>query len=350
MKTIQSFVRILCFVPLLFININELEAQKLNIPDGVYFNICDNGNVVVPGDINLGGGTSGVLAMNGLTFKVNGAMNINAGAEFQITQGSLDIASTNYNCNSIATYNGNNQTVLNHDYGNLIFDGTGIMQISGDATTPTTCNNFTVNNTGNSINIAENKAITVNGTVTNNVGNAGIVIASSSSGDGSLIFSTSNISGTVQRKCSGSQWHYISSPLSDAQTSIFPNGYFLYWDATMEWDGLGDYDPWKSYSNEYLTPAQGYGYFSSNDIVSFEGKMNVGNYSRSLYFNSGGDADNQGWNLVGNPFTSAIDWDVAVADGAMPLGTENAIYFFDDDNGSGNQSNYRYYVPSRNNN
>lgn len=346
METIKLFTKILFFVTLLFVSINESNAQKLNISNGAYFNICKNGNVTIPGDVNLGKGTSGILTMNGDLLKVTGNFNINSGAEFKITQGTLNIATTNYNSNSTVTYNGNNQTVLNHNYGNLAFNGTGTMQISGDAITPTTCNNLTIANTGNNVNVGENKALTVNGTLTNNSGNSGIVIASSATGDGSLISSTANVDGTIKRYCVGTQWHYISTPLSDAQSSMFPAGYFLYWNASAEWAGLGDYTPWNSYTDTYLTPGQGYAYFSSGDVVSFEGKMNVSDYTQTLHKNSGGLNNNQGWNLIGNPYTSAIDWDAAVADGAVPVGAENAIYFFDDDNGTAEQSNYRYYVPS----
>ncbi len=74
--------------------------------------------------------------------------------------------------------------------------------------------------------------------------------------------------------------------------------------------------------------------------------MNVGNYDITLYKSATGTLANQGWNLIGNPYTSVLDWDALVTDGSIPTGAENAIYLFDDDNGTGAQSNYRYYVPS----
>ncbi|MBN2662432.1 MAG: T9SS type A sorting domain-containing protein [Bacteroidales bacterium] len=342
----NTFTLTLLFFLLIFFSSVKIYSQTINVSDNVFFNVKENTSLVIPGNLNIGDGTSGVVKMDGDLLKVLGSLFVNAGAELEYTQGDLNIATYTYDDNSIVTFDGNNQTVMNHDYGNLVFEGTGTMLISGDFETPTTCNNFTVNNTGNSVLISENKAITVNGTFTNNAGNSGVKVVSSGSGDGSLIFSTSDVSGTVQRYCSNTQWHYISAPINDAPTSMFSSGYFLAWDATMQWNGLGDYEPWYTYSGSEMAVSKGYGYFSSDDVVSFEGTMNVADYTQTLYKNSGGLADNQGWNLVGNPYTSAIDWDLAVDDGAVPAGAENAIYLFDDDNGNAQQSNYRYYVPS----
>ena len=326
--------------------LNALHAQNLNIPNGAQLTINAGISLCVPGDLNLGKGSSGVLNMGGDLLKVTGSMNLDAGSSFIIDDGVINIGTTNYNANSNTTFDGNNQNVMNHQYGNLIFSGSGTMKITGDASTPTTCNNLTINNSGNGLEISENKALSVNGTISNNVGDAGIVLASGSSGDGSLIFSTSNISGTIKRFCSGTQWHYITAPINNAPSSMFPAANFLSWDATAEWGGLGDWNPWSSYGGTNLVVGQGYAYYNSENTVSFEGKMNVSNYTQTLYKSATGTSSYQGWNMVGNPFTSAIDWDIAVADGAVPAGAENAIYFFDDDSGTGEQSNYRYYVPS----
>ncbi|MBN2890380.1 MAG: T9SS type A sorting domain-containing protein [Bacteroidales bacterium] len=337
---------IVLIVSFIFLLSTKLNAQTVNVSDGAFLNIKSNSSLVIPNDLNIGRGTSGIVKMDGDLIKVSGTLNINSGAELQFTDGDLDFANYAYNANSTVTFDGNNQTVMNHNFGNLVFEGTGNMFILGDAGTPTTCNNLTINNTGNTVVVAENKALTVNNVFVNNAGNSGIIISSSSSGDGSLILNTNNINGTVQRFCSNTQWHYVASPINNASTILFNNGYFLAWDATMEWAGLGDYEPWYTYTGSELLNARGYAYFSSGNTISFEGTIHVDDYTQTLRKNSGGLANNQGWNLIGNPYSSAIDWDLAVADGAIPAQAENAIYLFDDDNGSGEQPNYRYYVPS----
>jgi len=326
----------------------QLKAQdkELLISDGANLIISENTFLKIPGNVTLGEGASGNLVMRGNTFDATGQLNINAGSDLNITKGSFTVSTTNFSNESTVTYDGTDQDIKNWEYGHLVLSGNGQMSVLGTAATPTICKTLTVNNTGNTLNVSENKAITIENTLTNNAGTKGILIASSSAGDGSIISYTSNVDATVNRYITGERWHYISTPIDAAPLSLFNTNNFLWWDAAMEWNGLGDYNPWKSYTDENLTNAQAYSYYYQEDTIGFQGKMNVGNYSQTLYKSSTGNANYQGWNLVGNPYTSILDWDAAVADGAVPVGAENAIYFFDDETGDGAQSNYKYYVPS----
>lgn len=321
------------------------QNKKVMISDASNMIISENTFLKVPGDITLGEGVSGTLEMRGNTLEITGQLNVNAGSNLNLTSGTLTVPTTSFSTNSSVTYDGNNQEIKNYNYGKLILNGTGNMSVIGDATTPTKCNTLTINNTGNKLLVPEGKAITIESTMVNNAGNDGIEIVSSSSGDGSLISYSTNINATVDRYITGSRWHYLSSPIDEAPLTLFNTNNFLWWDASMEWGGLGDYDPWKTYQNTNLTNVQGYAYYYYEDTIPYKGYMNVSDYTFTLHKNSGGNADDQGWNLIGNPYTSILDWDAAVAGGAVPAGAENAIYFFDDD-GTGAQSNYRYYVPS----
>ena len=332
---------------ILFVSFHlNAQDKELIISDGANFIISENTFIKIPGNVTLGEGASGNLVMRGNTFEATGQFDINAGSDLDIKNGTFTVSSANLNNESTVTYKGTNQEIKNWNYGNLILNGTGTMQITGDATEPTICNNLTINNTGNILKIPENKAITIENTLTNNAGTSGILIASSSVGDGSIISYTSNVDATVNRYIYGERWHYLSAPIDAAPTNLFNTNNFVWWDASMEWGGLGDYNPWKSYSSTNLANAQGYAYYYYEDTIEFKGNMNVGNYTQILHKSSTGNANYQGWNLVGNPYTSVLDWDAAVADGAVPVGAENAIYFFDDETGNGAQSNYRYYVPS----
>ena len=344
MKTHYLF-KFLLFVFFTF-QISLSYTQNINIPDGIYFSIKENTKIKIPEDLNVGKGTSGTINMGGSLLKVVGDMNLNSGSEFNFSLGNLEITTTNYNANSTFVFKGDSQTVMNHSYGHLAFEGTGNMQITGSSASPTKCNNLTIDGTGNILEISENKALTINGTLTNNGQDSSLLITTSSSGDGSLIFSTNNVNGKINRYCSNKQWHYVSAPISNKATADFSSGYLQSWDASSLWAGGSNRDPWSTSLGTNMGIAQGYAYYSSDDTISFEGLMNVSNYNITLLKNSGGLLEEQGWNFVGNPYTATIDWDVAVADGAIPVGAENAIYFYDDDNQTGAQSNYRYYVPS----
>lgn len=311
---------------------------KISVSSGTFFKI--------PGNITVGGGTSGTLKINGTNTTVNGQLNLNAGSNLFLTNENLSVGTVNINTSSTVTYDGTDQNIFNWSYGNMVLSGSGNMNVTGDVANPTICNNLTVNNTGNILRISETKAITVNNILSNNAGVSGISIESSVSGDGSLISFTSAVSATVKRYLTGNRWHYIASPIDGAPLTLFNTNNFMLWDASMDWSGTGDYNPWQGYTSSNLINAQGYAYYYYETTIPFQGNINVADYSVNLQMYNSGNLDYQGWNLVGNPYTSVLDWDAAVSGGAVPTGAENAIYYFDDDDASGSQNNYRYYVPS----
>ncbi|MEA2043703.1 MAG: T9SS type A sorting domain-containing protein [Bacteroidota bacterium] len=341
----QNFLSYVFILLLVFLSLHTVAQDDVKISDNANLIISENTTINIPGDLTLGQGLSGLLSMNGNTLNVTGQLVVNAGSEFEVSAGNFSASTIDLNTESTVTYSGTNQNITNWDYGHLVLNGTGEKSITGDAVTPTTCNFLTINNVGNQLTIPENKALTVQNTLTNNVGTAGISIESSATGDGSLISYTAGVSATVNRYITGQRWHYLSGPIHSAPRSLFNQTNFLWWDAAVEWEGSGDYVPWKDYSATNLVNAQGYAYYYNETTIGFEGDMNVGDYTRTLHKSAAGNSDEQGWNLVGNPYTSVLDWNAAVADGAVPVGAENAVYFFDD-NGDGSTSNYRYYVPS----
>ncbi len=314
------------------------DARNVIVSTGTYFKI--------PGNISVGNGTSGTLKIDGTNVTTSGQLNLNAGSELHLSSGIFSAASVSINSASTVVYDGTDQNIKNWAYGNLVINGNGTKSVTGDATTPTVCNNLTVNNTGNILSIPENKALTVQSTLSNNAGVDGISVESSLSGDGSLISYTSNVDATVNRYLTGTCWHYISSPIDGAPLSLFNTNNFMWWDASMDWAGTGDYNPWQGYTGTNLLNAHGYAYYYYETTIPFQGKINVDDYTVTLYMYNSGDLDFQGWNMIGNPYTSVLDWDAAVSGGAVPAGAEDAIYYFDDDDGSGSQANYRYYVPS----
>jgi len=217
------------------------------------------------------------------------------------------------------------------------------------------CEKLTIQ-TGAYVQIEPNAGLTVCSDITNNNGISGILIIADDTGSGSLIHSTADVPATVESYLEGTRYHYISSPITTAPTSLFVTNQFYYWNAAAEWMGMGsnppstiDYIPWINQSSGNLSPAKGYAYYYETSDISYEGNLNVGNFSNTLLKSSNvtGDEVDQGWNFLGNPYPSAIDWDVVTASN-YPLSTEveSAVYLFDDADGTGVQANYRYYVPS----
>jgi hypothetical protein len=74
---------------------------------------------------------------------------------------------------------------------------------------------------------------------------------------------------------------------------------------------------------ETLTAGKGFALWGDLPTASFTGNLNavnVGIGTTSVY--AGADPDDKGWNLVGNPFASSINWDEIT----KPTGIDDAIY------------------------
>lgn len=180
------------------------------------------------------------------------------------------------------------------------------------------CNNLTISS-GSSMTINPGQALTVNG----NLANSGTFTITSDAvnNNGSLIVNGSS-AGTVTYNRfmpAGSAWHYVSSPVSLTSS---PSGSFYGWNEVA-----GDWD-----AGTTATPASGIGYTlqTAGTAVSFTGSVvnsvspisATSPYSdcgflggTALYsgrdYASGRNATTAygggGWNLLGNPFTSALN-------------------------------------------
>jgi len=316
-------------------------------------------------------------------------LTINTGAVLQIENGGIiRIAGAINNSGKLRTviagettveYNGGNQTVVipnsaTNRYSTLILSGTGIKTLpnsaleivsdfilSGTSETTVTNNltivkNLTINS-GSKLIISPLGNLTVNGILTNNANAVGFVIKSDATGTGSLIHYTANVPATVERFVTGNKWHFMFSPLTQVATSTYTaeGGYTNqniysynesttdYWNTTTNFGTTG----WTPLSGtQYLSTTKGYifnRYQMGNKTFSQTGgSLFVGtkDFLVTYKLNSGptGNGVTQGWttfdgwNLVGNPYTSAIDWNAITK-----TDIEAGVYFY-----VGN--NYQYYI------
>ncbi|MBU2553432.1 MAG: T9SS type A sorting domain-containing protein [Bacteroidetes bacterium] len=187
------------------------------------------------------------------------------------------------------------------------------------------------------LNIAADASLTIEPlnylTVSGTLANSGtLTLSSTSSGTGSLIVtgsSTGNI--TTQRYFPGSlqSWHMVSTPVSgmDISTSNFvvtpaENYDFYAWNEPSPgtWVNYKTDDPEQDPTflaingNDNFLPGKGYlvAYNAADPTKTFTGTLNTGNQTYSLKNSPAKDWDyNAGWNLLGNPYSSAIDWNEA---------------------------------------
>jgi len=118
------------------------------------------------------------------------------------------------------------------------------------------------------------------------------------------------ISGTgtakIEQYLEADRWHLVSSPVSNATAVVYLN---IYLKAFLEPFNSWQYITSTTYP---LTKGKGFSAWSSgslagNTTVSFTGTPNTGDMSfTGLTYTP---AQGKGWNLVGNPYPSAVDWD-----------------------------------------
>ncbi|MCF8302293.1 MAG: T9SS type A sorting domain-containing protein [Bacteroidales bacterium] len=194
---------------------------------------------------------------------------------------------------------------------------------------------LTINN-GASLNINQGINLTVDGTLTNNGDQTSLVIQSDATGTGSLIESD-GVAATAQQYVEGAEvgnndkWHLVAQPVNEINSmEVFLNCYLKEWqEANNTYANVGNTDlstAMKGYSMMYsYNPGA-----PTSKTLEFTGLLNTGNQS------IGFTADNSTWNLLGNPYPCAIDWD-QVSKPAEFL--TNAFYVWDDATDS-----YNYYL------
>ncbi len=150
------------------------------------------------------------------------------------------------------------------------------------------------------------------------IGSIGLVIESALTGDGSIItYGTVTGNATVKRYLDADRYWYISRPVTSANAGVFLHTWLFTYDETA--------GNWGAFIVPEATPLnvmQGYAVWTSSinswnpnlpaigdTTVAYTGVLNTGNISRPLTYTVSGGPFGNGWNFVGNPYPSEVDWD-----------------------------------------
>ncbi|MEI6753455.1 MAG: fibronectin type III domain-containing protein, partial [Paludibacter sp.] len=200
----------------------------------------------------------------------------------------------------------------------------GELTVDADATVKT----MTVN-PGGKLTLAAGKTLTVAGAFT---------LHSDATGTGTLLDNGGTITAAStnveQYLTTGRNW-YVSSPISGATTNVFTaasNTMYSYYEPTGTWTPITD-------NSTSMVAMKGYiATVPSNGVVTFSGSLNTGDKSISLSNNP--NHEKNGFNLVGNPYPSYLDWDNVTKTNLMTTiwyrtKTAANAYTFDTYNASG---------------
>ncbi|MBZ0243897.1 MAG: hypothetical protein K8F24_11820, partial [Bacteroidales bacterium] len=198
--------------------------------------------------------------------------------------------------------------------GNLTFDADLVLD------------NLTIES-GNSVTVAPLKNLTVNTNIDNQAGTSAFVLQSDASGTASLLHNTNDVDMTIQRYVTGdvvttnAKYHTVSVPLTQSSnplSGLFTGAYLYRFDQTSQ-----DYVTMGTSTTVGLPVNQGYliYYPGASTTFEFAGKANNGSFSTDVDYPPFGD----NYNLVPNPYPSAIDWNAA---GWTKTNMNGSIYIY----------------------
>ncbi len=281
--------------------------------------------------------SSGALTGNSAyNLAINNSNNVTLAGDLSLTgdlsatSGGLDVTTNS----SSLTFSGNAAQSIGED---VLVDNAAYNLTVDNAAGVTENSDLSVSNdlditSGSSLTVSAGKWLEVTGTLTNSAGETGLVLDSNTSSMASLLYAGTGVSGTVNRYIGpGVSWKFISTPVS-GQT-IFDSGNWTpagsYGDGTgydlYAWDepgscwiynlNTGTEPTWSSVqSSAYFTPGRGYLYsLATAGTNSFAGTLTSGTVSEPVTASGSGTNDEgtssyTGFNLVGNPYPSSIDW------------------------------------------
>lgn len=288
----------------------EPALDTINVPDNsvlVEFVFFYSGGQT---DLTLDEATSGIFDFNGNAIPIaqfiNGTITQAQGSESSVWNGTGPWATP-----------ANWTQGIPGDITNAIINS-GTVELTSGAV----CNNLSIN-VGSKILIQPGNSLTVSGDFTNS---GEILIYSDSLIQGSLIVLgsiTQTGSSEMEMKIYNGLSYLFTSPSQEVTASEFtgsgPVSGFL--ENSNTWSTVS--------GTEILNPFTGYKIDASgNSTMLFDGLFNSSDESVNLQFTSQGNAANEGWNLVGNSYSSSFDADNYLS----TVNADRAIYIWDENN------------------
>lgn len=299
-----------------------------------------------------GGETFNILAISGSAIKTLGSA-ITANSNLTINS-TLDVSTSNY----AITVKGNfsNNGTFTSQAGIVTFNGTIAQTIGGTSIT-----NFYSISQSNAAGVSLTQSQNLYGVLTISAGTFtttgyNFTLVSNASGTASIgaITGTGNFAGNaiVQRYAGTgpTDWRFLGSPVASATIADWADdfatsGFTGSTDPTNPFISIYGYDETQAGdANVYgyvaatnvtnaITVGKGYWVYLGPTPVTFEvtGTPNKLAQSPTITYTNSGDINNDGWNLVANPYPSAIDWNSA---GWTKTNVDNAVYVYNSNTGS----------------
>ena len=180
---------------------------------------------------------------------------------------------------------------------------------------PDAGHNVAIPNAGETIPVISNGDNAYANNLTIGGAGVGLLIASDQvDGDGSLItYGTVSGTASVQRFLDADRFWYVTQPTTAATANVFLHLWLFTYN-----EGASDWDAFIEDETTPLSLMKGYAAWTSSvnpwhqdwdpvddTTVNYDGTLNTGAISKGL------TKDGDGWNFVGNPYVSAVDWDAA---------------------------------------
>jgi hypothetical protein len=261
------------------------------------------------------------------------------GSSFTVTASTIQIAGS-------ITNNG----VFNAAGGTVEFNGSQAQTIGANIFSGNSIMNLVINNVSG---VTLQGTLNITGTVTAQNGdlasNGYLTLVSSATQTALIAGSgTGNVTGnvTMQRYLpSGFGYKYFSSAFQSASVSEFGDDMTLGSYTFYRYDESRTASGWVGYSNpvNILNPTQGYAVnFGSNaaaKTVDVTGVVSNGTITVTVYNHN--NTYTQGFNLIGNPYPSPIDWDIVKLNNTL---INDAVYYFKSSASDQYGGTYRAYV------